>query len=300
MSQTLEQLKRQNQTLSSIGGIVRTMKTLSAINAPPYEQAAHASENFQQTVLDGFAAFAFAHGGLPSGPRKKPAHRLVVACGSDHGLCGGYHDHLARQIARHWDAFSGREQRLLCVGVQLQRALEDRNMDVAHYLMPAASVDGITRLAGEIVSWTDRYTRRFSQGDWAIELAYVQRTEQGGQQPLIVPLLPLPAHLLQAQRRWPGGSLPMLGMEAKALLAALVRHFVFGRVFRALAEALATENAARLALMQQAERSVDERLGDLNQAINTHRQDEITNELMDVMMGFEQFHGAADRTGSGQ
>jgi len=46
-----------------------------------------------------------------------------------------------------------------------------------------------------------------------------------------------------------------------------------------------TENAARLALMQQAEQSVQERLFELNQRINDQRQDVITNELMDVILG---------------
>ncbi|NLJ91448.1 MAG: ATPase, partial [Aeromonadales bacterium] len=51
------------------------------------------------------------------------------------------------------------------------------------------------------------------------------------------------------------------------------------------AEAMVTENAARLALMQQAEQSVDERLEEVQGDLNYVRQTDITNELMDVIIG---------------
>lgn len=50
---------------------------------------------------------------------------------------------------------------------------------------------------------------------------------------------------------------------------------------------MVTENAARLARMQQAERSVDEQLEDLTGEMRLVRQSEITTELLDVIIGFE-------------
>ena len=67
MAQTLEYLSRKNDTLSSIRGIVHTMKTLSAINAAPYEQAAQSIELYHHTLLQGLAAFVHRTGGV-SGP----------------------------------------------------------------------------------------------------------------------------------------------------------------------------------------------------------------------------------------
>ncbi|KAG1715288.1 ATP synthase subunit alpha 1 [Nymphon striatum] len=53
------------------------------------------------------------------------------------------------------------------------------------------------------------------------------------------------------------------------------------------AEAMVTENAARLALMQQAEQSVDEKLEELQSETRALRQADITTELLDVIIGFE-------------
>ena len=58
-------------------------------------------------------------------------------------------------------------------------------------------------------------------------------------------------------------------------------------MFRASADALVTENAARLALMQQAEHTVDDRLAELLSETRSVRQNEITTELLDVIVGFE-------------
>jgi len=50
---------------------------------------------------------------------------------------------------------------------------------------------------------------------------------------------------------------------------------------------MVTENSARLALMQQAEQSVDDRLEQVQGELRSVRQTEITDELMDVIIGFE-------------
>jgi len=76
-------------------------------------------------------------------------------------------------------------------------------------------------------------------------------------------------------------------VAADALLSSLIRSHIFASVFRASAEAMVTENAARLALMQQAEQSVDERIDVVTGDLRSVRQTEITNELMDVIIGFE-------------
>ncbi len=52
------------------------------------------------------------------------------------------------------------------------------------------------------------------------------------------------------------------------------------------------ENASRLAAMQAAESNVDNRLEELKLQFNNLRQTAITEELLDIMVGFE---AAADR-----
>ena len=292
MAQTLEYLSRQNNTLGSIRGIVHTMKTLSAINAAPYEQAARSIKAYHRTILQGFATFAHRSGGIAL-DAEDVREQLLVVFGSDHGLCGSYNEILAEEVAAHCQAQTGPQTgpqtgatpRLLCIGAQMNDALRDQGLAPEAVLLPPASAEGIGRLAGDIVTRLARLGHGQALHRLGVTLAFTRRGEHGLREPVTRRLLPLQPSLLQRERRWHSRSLPDYSMSADALLASLIRSHIFASVFRASAEAMVTENAARLALMQQAEQSVDERLEEVQAEMRSVRQTEITNELMDVIIG---------------
>lgn len=284
MAQTLERLTRRTETMQGIRSIVRTMKTMSAINAAPYEQAARAIDDWRETVLDGLQAFLHRNGPLAQEvPRR--TRRVLIVMGSDHGLCGNYNELVAAEAARHADG----EPAVLCVGAQMEDALRGEGLVPDATLLPPANADGLNRLAGDLVLRIEELRGRTLPDGIAVTLVYTQRGEHGRQAPVSQVLLPVDAGLLAglARRPRPSPSLPDFSMPAPDLLAALIRNLLFATLFRAAAEALVTENAARLARMQQAERSVDERLEDLRAETRTVRQSEITTELLDVIVGFE-------------
>ena len=284
MAQTLEYLSRQNNTLGSIRGIVHTMKTLSAINAAPYEQAARSIKAYHRTILQGFATFAHRSGGIAL-EAEDVREQLLVVFGSDHGLCGSYNEILAEEVATHCQAHASANPRLLCIGAQMNDALRDQGLAPEAVLLPPASAEGIGRLAGDIVTRLARLGHGQALHRLGVTLAFTRRGEHGLREPVTRRLLPLQPSLLQRERRWHSRSLPDYSMSADALLASLIRSHIFASVFRASAEAMVTENAARLALMQQAEQSVDERLEEVQAEMRSVRQTEITNELMDVIIG---------------
>jgi len=86
---------------------------------------------------------------------------------------------------------------------------------------------------------------------------------------------------------WPTRVLPDFSMGWDALFSALIRQYLFVSLYRAFAESLASENASRLAAMQSAERNIDERLTELRGRFNQQRQSTITEELLDIVSGFE-------------
>lgn len=286
MPQTLEALTRRSDTLTSIRGIVHTMKTLSAINAAPYEHAAQAVEAYHQTVIQGFSAFAYRTGEIRVSSRKSTEHLLVVF-GSDHGLCGNYNEALSRVVFEHCRTRASKDLRLFCIGQKMSDALGELGLIPEAVLLPPASADGIGRVAGDIVTRIDAIDREQQTMATDVTLAYTKRGDHGDREAVTRQLLPLEEEMLKPAERWHSRSLPDYSMSPQALLAALLRSYIFVSVFRASAEAMVTENAARLALMQQAEKSVDERTEEVRGELRSVRQTEITNELMDVIIGFE-------------
>jgi F-type H+-transporting ATPase subunit gamma len=112
-------------------------------------------------------------------------------------------------------------------------------------------------------------------------------------QPQTVPLLPMDLEWLESlgQKPWPSKVLPTYTMDRPPLIYALLGQYLFVTLYQALAESLASENAARLAAMQAADNNIDERLKDLRLQYNQLRQSTITEELLDIVAGFEALTG---------
>jgi F-type H+-transporting ATPase subunit gamma len=272
--------------MQGIRSIVHTMKTLSVINSAPYEHAARAIESYHETVLLGLHAFLHH-----TGPLEAPAvvgQKILIVFGSDHGLCGSYNETLASHVAKQLGTAS-EETIVLCVGAQMADALRDQNLPPATTFFPPASVDGIGRLANLLTRHLDDIRRDHGSDNMCVSLAYFTRDGNKGQRPEVIVLLPLDHDLVQELqvKPWNSRSLPTFSMAPSKLFQALIRSHLFASMFRASAEALVTENAARLALMSQAEQSVDDRLDALISETRSVRQSEITTELLDVIIGFE-------------
>jgi F-type H+-transporting ATPase subunit gamma len=105
--------------------------------------------------------------------------------------------------------------------------------------------------------------------------------------------LPLDLAWLESlgQKPWPSKVLPTYTMDRPRLIYALLGQYLFVALYQALAASLASENAARLAAMQAAENNIDERLKDLRLQYNQLRQSTITEELLDIVAGFEALTG---------
>lgn len=288
MTQSLESLTRQSDSMRGIRSVVHTMKTLSVINTTPYDHAARAIEAYHQTVLTGLQAFLIRHGPIALTPPTIETD-VLVAFGSDHGLCGNYNEALAAEIADHLHHRGGPPPQILCIGAKMADALRDQGFPVQQVFFPPASVEGIGRLAKRLTESLDQIATASPAGDLAVSLAYFARDDRNLRRADITALLPLDSAFVQglAQKPWDSRSLPTFTMPPDELFTALIQGHLFASLFRAAAEALVTENAARLALMQQAEQSVDERLEDLVSDMRTVRQAEITSELLDVIIGFE-------------
>ena len=71
------------------------------------------------------------------------------------------------------------------------------------------------------------------------------------------------------------------------LFSAVARQYLFISLYRACAESLASENASRILSMQAAEKNIEDRLAELQTEFHHQRQTSITEELLDVVTGFE-------------
>jgi F-type H+-transporting ATPase subunit gamma len=292
--ETLESLSDALDTTGDIQAIVRTMKALSSVSIRQYEQAERAMESYARTVELGLMAVLrqrrFASLPLPDSDRAA-ARRALIVVGSDRGLCGGYNDKITR-FARSRIADGAVE--LGVIGARVAARFEADGKPLAFALTLPGSVEGLSRLVQTIIVEIDRWTQ--AQGVGQVLLLHNRREGRATANPTTQHLLPLPDCYLRklSDADWPGRSLPVYRMDPDRLMSWLVQQRLFVVIHRALAEALASEHASRLAAMQAAERNIEERRDDLQQLYRQRRQETITRELLDVVTGFEAV-STADR-----
>ncbi len=288
--QTLAQLKRRIDSTGDLHSVVRTMKSLAAVNIHQYEEASRSLVDYAHTI-EMALGIVLRHDPdtrlyTRRSARKKPG---AVIFGSDQGMCGSLNEqvtaHALDQLVQT-ERDSG-QMPVVCVGTRAGGLLEDAGIDCDEIRELPGSVNTITPHVGEILMAIDTWQ---SSTDVDHVLLFYARPEfAAGYTPHKVHLLPIDARwLLQHRyRTWDSSSLPMFTMEPDQLLSSLIREYLFITIFRAYVESLASENAARLAAMQGAQKNIEELMEDLENQYNQLRQMSITEELLDIVSGFE-------------
>ena len=287
--QTLEALSRRIATTEDLRAIVRTMKSLSAVSIRQYESAVAALGDYGRTVELALQALLRDRPVVVRAAADAAGPASVVVFGSDHGLCGRFNDDVARfasERLRELDA-AGTRRRCLAVGARAEARLAVLGQAVDARLVLPASVSGLAALAQAVLVQIDAWGA--VEGPGRVLLIHQRRAGEAVAVPQMRQLLPLSRERLRnlAARRWPSRRLPLFTMDAERLWPAVIRQYLFSSVYRAAAESLASEHASRLASMQAAERNIEEHLEERRAESRRRRQETITEELLDIVTGFE-------------
>ena len=288
--QTIQGLKRKIDSTEDLQSVVKTMKSLAAVNIRQYEQATRALRDYYRTVELGLQVVLKEHSGARLTLKKEAEGRVgAVIFGSDQGMAGSLNEQIVDHALDTLQEAPGRKEGpvILAVGERVFGKLEEAGRSVSDTFHVPGSVSGIIPYVQEIVmrieTWRDEY------GVDRIFLFHNRPTSRAGFRPTTVRLLPLDRKWLErlGDRTWDSRSLPDFTMDPEDLVSALVREYLFVSIFRAFAESLASENASRLASMQGAEKNIGARLAERNTQYNQQRQMSITEELLDIVAGFE-------------
>jgi F-type H+-transporting ATPase subunit gamma len=291
--ETIEALRRTLHVTSELQSLVKTMKVLAGLNIRQYEKAAHAVAEYNRTIEMGLQV---ALNDLPEPllpPRAAPGGRLgAIVFGSDQGMCGQLNDvvveHASRALSRL--ARTRRDQSIIAVGVRAAAQLESFGKSVEATLEMPGSTSGISESVHELLVRVDEWGKR---GATMIVLFYCRLVSGVTYHPRGIRLLPVDAEWIRGlkAKRWPSRVIPTYFIETQRLFESLIREYLFASLFQAFAESLASENAARLASMQVAERNIEDRMKALTSEFHQCRQTAITSELLDIISGFEALKG---------
>ncbi|MBE9066884.1 F0F1 ATP synthase subunit gamma [Leptolyngbya cf. ectocarpi LEGE 11479] len=292
---TLESLQRKIKTADDLQSVVKTMKSLAAVSIHQYENAVVSLADHSQVLAMALQVLMINLPEALSTQKPTAPKRLgIVIFGSDQGMCGCFNSQLVEFVDRRLERLHRFRTEnkvsaptVLAVGSRVVDSLITAGYPVDQCLSVSSSLGGITPLVQQIVLQLESW-RQNSQVDH-IWVFHNRPTGGTTSSPTLLQLFPISYLYLKQleQQPWPSRCRPQVKMDYERLFSAIFQQHFFIGLYRACAESLASENASRLAAMQVAEKNIDERLQALKVTYQQQRQDAITEEILDIVAGFE-------------
>jgi F-type H+-transporting ATPase subunit gamma len=225
----------------------------------------------------------------PQMPAKRLSSQAVLlVLGSDQGMCGQFNENIiqfAMQKAKSLEE-EGLETIFWTAGERTRAGIEEEAKVEEHFFLPASPA-AIGDLMYEIVT---HFAERHKKRQMETFIICYNRLERGGvYTPVFQKILPLDPYAEDGKgsKTWPTRCLPLIRMDTGLFFDHLFHQHIFGAIYKAFSQSLASENAARLASMQAAEKNIIEMEETLQGKFRETRQNAITAELLDIISGFE-------------
>ena len=208
---------------------------------------------------------------------------VIVLLSSDRGLCGGFNVNListALDLARA-KTEEGRTVRFICVGRKGRDAVRKTSYEIIESygdVMGSFDFRLAARLGGKV-------SQLYESGEAdEVYLVYSEFAGMTRQIPTKMALLPVTS-AAGDENESKAAAECLYEPEVGVLLAELLPRYVNVQIYRGLLDNSASENAARMASMDNATRNCDELTNSLTLLYNKTRQAAITNELIDIVGG---------------
>jgi F-type H+-transporting ATPase subunit gamma len=302
MGAKVREYRRRIKGAESTKKITRAMELIAASRIVKAQQRIAASRPYAEAITD-VVRTVTAPGVVTSDhplttPRENPTRAALVLITSDRGLAGGYSANILR------------------AGEQTTAKLRERGLETTPFLVGRKAL-GFYRFRNRDItnSWTgfseqpsyddakavgdallDAFVKGGSDGGVdEIHLIYTRFESMASQKVVVTQVIPLdPDDVPDASdedKSEAATGLIEFEPEGEGVLDALLPRYLTARVFAAMLDAAASEQAARRRAMKSATDNADELIKQLTRDANSARQAEITQEIMEIVGGAEALAG---------
>ena len=283
-------LKVIRKLISSVRNTQQITKAMKMVSAAKFRRAQEAVIA-ARPYADRFAELMRAVAGAVSEEahpllRKsaEPARIRLILITSDRGLCGAYNSTLIRNADAYVRRQGASEVSWTIVGRKGVDHYRRRSVSIAerHVQIPVPSIALAQEIARKVA--TELAEGRLDR----VELLYASFRSALSNVPTLETLLPVSVE--ESSETVPTLE-PILEPDRATLLDRLLPPFVEVRIYRALLEAAASEQGARMTAMDSASSNAAKMIFSLTLAMNRARQAAITKELMEIVSGAEALKG---------
>lgn len=215
--------------------------------------------------------------------RKEIRNEGFILITTDKGLCGGLNTNALREaVSAMRDAEkSGAGVKTVALGGKGAAFLGRMGADIASRLSGYGDSPDSTALVGAVKAMLDAY--RNGEVD-RVSMIFTRFVNTVKQEPVKEQILPVPPEALDEAKRTHSWDY-LYEPEAAPVIDLLLERFVESLVYQAVAENIASEQAARMVAMKAASDNAGNLIGELQLAYNKSRQASITQEIAEIVGG---------------
>jgi F-type H+-transporting ATPase subunit gamma len=303
MGAQLREYRRRIKSVQSTKKITRAMELIAASRIVKAQQRINASRPYSEAIT-GVVRTVTAPGVVNeehplTTPRENPSRAALVLITSDRGLAGGYSANILRAGEQHTARLreAGLDTAPFLIGRKAISFYRFRNRDVSNSWSGFSEQPSYedARAVGEAL--LESFVKGGDDGGVdEIHLIYTRFESMAVQRVQQVKLLPLdpddvPADSEDTDSDGASGLIEF-EPEGAGVLDALLPRYLTARIFAAMLDAAASEQAARRRAMKSATDNADELIKQLTRDANSARQAEITQEIMEIVGGAEALAGS--------
>lgn len=221
---------------------------------------------------------------------------LILGITADKGLCGGYNSNIINLIKHQISKYEkeGKQVKLDIIGTRGKN----------HFQYAGYSLEKVYENLSEWPKFLDAreisrdFISRYIMGDIdKVIINYTKFINLVSQLPTTMQILPIPIREHMEEKIKRNGEdmacryTPDFYYEPslEEIVYSIVSEYIFTSVYGALLESTASEIGARLTSMRKASDNSEELINDLTREYHKLRQQEITNEIIEVVSGSETY-----------
>jgi F-type H+-transporting ATPase subunit gamma len=223
----------------------------------------------------------YKHPFLVANDAAKTAGFIVIT--TDKGLCGGLNTNALRALTVRLKELAGEgvKAEAVAVGGKGLGFLNRVGVKVVAHATQLGETPRLERLIGPVKSLLDAYAAGQLK---AVYVCYTRFINTMRQEPVLEQLLPLSGESMKKEEGKHGWDY-IYEPDAKVVIDELLLRYVEALVYQALAENMASEQAARMVAMKSATDNAGNVIAELKLVYNKTRQAGITKELSEIVAG---------------
>jgi F-type H+-transporting ATPase subunit gamma len=282
MTGRLVDVESRIDTVHKLSAVISAMRGIAAARVQEAQHHLASIRAFSDTIggaIGQALALMPATDRAAPGPAGPGSHAIVAFC-AEQGFAGAFSDRILTAAQALIAQDPTRRHDLLIVGDRGLLAAETHGLAVAWSAPMIAHPDQAAALADRI---TEALYRRMTE-EQLVKITVICAQPDGPDEGMAQTRQLLPFDLsrfaLPVQ-----ATAPRIALPAPALLARLVEEYVFAELSEAVMLSFAAENRARMRAMIAAQSNVNDTLDGLITRGRQLRQQEITDEIVELAMG---------------